>query len=178
MIALAMSLLTSKFAGPLATLGCVILLAVSVSQCSGRVHAEHKLAKLEKAVQRAEATARKREVVAARITDTSKTRIADERARIEYRTKTLVREVPTYVTVADDARCTVNAGFVRLHDAAASGSPGLPGTAGGSDETASGVPLSAVAETVVFNYGAAYDWKAEALGWRDWYTKQKAAWDK
>jgi predicted metal-dependent HD superfamily phosphohydrolase len=42
MIPLALSLLTSKLTGPIATLGCVILLALTVSQCTGRVRAEHR----------------------------------------------------------------------------------------------------------------------------------------
>lgn len=40
-----------------------------------------------------------------------------------------------------------------------------------------GVDLSDVLETDVWNYGAAYQWRAEALTWRAWYRDQKAAWD-
>lgn len=70
-------------------------------------------------------------------------------------------------------------GFVRLHDAAASGSaPSFPSTTGGPLDAPSSVPLSAVSATVVENYGVAYDWRSEALTWRDWYAEQKAAWDK
>lgn len=119
----------------------------------------------------------KREVKAQAITDTAKTQIVAERVRIQTVTKTLIEKVPVYVTAKADADCTVPLGFVRLHDAAAAGSAGLPSASGGSIDTPSGVPLSAVASTVVANYGTAWDWRAEALGWRDWYVKQKAAWD-
>ncbi len=34
---------------------------------------------------------------------------------------TIIKEVPVYVPVQADAACTINRGFVRLHDAAAAG---------------------------------------------------------
>jgi hypothetical protein len=36
---------------------------------------------------------------------------------------TIIKEVPVYVPVQADAACTINRGFVRLHDAAAAGEP-------------------------------------------------------
>lgn len=119
-----------------------------------------------------------REQAAAVITDHAAAVLTAERVRVVYRTQILTQEVPVYVTPKSDADCVVPLGFVRLHDAAASGDPAsLPGPAGGSLQAASGVPLSAVAATVIGNYGVAYDWRAEALTWRDWYARQKAAWD-
>lgn len=35
--------------------------------------------------------------------------------------ETIIKEVPVYVPVQADAACTLNRGFVRLHDAAAAG---------------------------------------------------------
>lgn len=121
----------------------------------------------------------KREVVASSITDKAKTGLATEQVRIQTVTRTLIKEVPVYVTPAADDRCVVPLGFVRLHDAAASGgASGLPRAAGGPLDAPSGVQLSAVSATVVSNYGVAHDWRAEALTWRSWYAEQKAAWDK
>lgn len=97
------------------------------------------------------------------------------RVEIRWRTRTLKEKVPSYVTPFNDDACLVPVGFVQLHDAAAAG---LPGPAGGPDPTASGAPLSAVASTVIENYGVAYDWRAEAVAWRTWYARQKAAWEK
>lgn len=97
------------------------------------------------------------------------------RVEIQWRTKTLIEKVPTYVPAAADADCRVPVGFVRLHDAAAAG---LPTPAGGPEPAASGVQLSAVAATVIGNYGIAYGWREEALAWRDWYVAEKAAWEK
>ena len=73
---------------------------------------------------------------------------------VEGQTRTIVKEVPRYVTVEADRACPIPVGFVRLHDAAASGD-GLPADppAGRADEASSGIALSAVAETVAGNYG-------------------------
>lgn len=72
---------------------------------------------------------------------------------VEKRGATLIKEVPVYVSAKADAACTVNAGFVRLHDAAANGAD-VPaaGPTGAADEAPSGIALSAVAETTVGNY--------------------------
>lgn len=70
---------------------------------------------------------------------------------IKERGATLIKEVPVYVSAKADAACTVNAGFVRLHDAAAKSLP-APDPAGDADAAPSGVALSAVAATTVENY--------------------------
>lgn len=101
------------------------------------------------------------------------------RVEIQYRTKTLIEKVPVYVTQAADDHCSVPVGFVMLHNAAASGSPpSLPSAPGGPLDGPSGVPLSAVAETVVANYGVGLDYRAEVMAWRAWYAEQKAEWDR
>jgi hypothetical protein len=102
-----------------------------------------------------------------------------ERRKVEIRTvtQTLTKEVPVYVTVESDRACVVPDGFVRLHDAAAHGTA-VPAAPGGSVEAASGVPLSAVAETMVTNYGVALEWREEALAWRTWYARQADLWSK
>ena len=63
---------------------------------------------------------------------------------------TIIKEVPVYVPVQADAACTINRGFVRLHDAAAAGA--LPEPARDTDAAAAGIALSAVAGTVATNY--------------------------
>lgn len=156
------------------------LIAFPLGQCSGHsagVKAEKRseAARLESARKKVA----KRDGRARVVTDNVAAKLTKARVEIRYRTKYLVKEVPTYVTPASDDRCTVPLGFVRLHDAAAQGgSPGLPAAAGGPLDAPSGVQLSTVLETVVGNYGAAYDWRAEALNWREWYVKQKAEWER
>lgn len=70
---------------------------------------------------------------------------------IEKTGRTIIKEVPVYVSEAADRACTVPAGFVRLHDAAAANVP-PSGSAGPADERAAPVALSAVAATVAGNY--------------------------
>lgn len=70
---------------------------------------------------------------------------------IEKTGRTIIKEVPVYVSEAADRACTVPAGFVRLHDAAAANVP-PSGSAGPADERATPVALSAVAGTVTGNY--------------------------
>jgi hypothetical protein len=96
------------------------------------------------------------------------------KAEIRTITKTLIEKVPVYVTVEADRRVDVPVGFVRLHDQAASGLSGLPDATGLVVDAPSGVPLSAVAGTVVGNYGVAYQWREEALACRAWVAQQAA----
>ncbi len=73
---------------------------------------------------------------------------------------TIIKEVPVYVPVQADAACTINLGFVRLHDAAAAGA--LPEPARDADAAAAGIALSAVAATVATNYQTCHE-NAEQL---------------
>lgn len=73
---------------------------------------------------------------------------------------TIIKEVPVYVPVQADAACTINRGFVRLHDAAAAGD--LPEPARDADAAAAGIALSAVAGTVAGNYQSCHE-NAEQL---------------
>jgi len=73
---------------------------------------------------------------------------------------TIVKEVPVYVPVQADAACTINRGFVRLHNAAAAGE--LLEPARDADAAAAGIALSAVAGTVAANYQTCHE-NAEQL---------------
>lgn len=83
------------------------------------------------------------------------------------------KEVPVYVTQADNAGCTVNAGFVRIHDAAWTGQPA--GTAADSDREPAGISLAEVGEAGAFNAKACRAWREQALGWREYYQELKLA---
>lgn len=100
------------------------------------------------------------------------TRYVDRVRVVREKGQTIVKEVPVYVPVEADAACSVNRGFVRLHDAAAAGD--LPEPASDADAAASGVALSAVAETFADNYQTCHE-NAEQLralqGWvREMHT--------
>lgn len=74
--------------------------------------------------------------------------------------ETIIKEVPVYVPVQADTACTINRGFVRLHDAAAAGE--LPEPARDADAAAAGIALSAIAGTVAANYQTCHE-NAEQL---------------
>jgi hypothetical protein len=144
-----------------------------------RLHlADGKLASIAAAQKIAKADVKAHEATAEAISAKASGQLAAERVRVETVTRTLVQKVPVYVDAKADAACSVGAGFVSVFDAASRGEATLPRPAGGSGGSPSGVPLSAVLATTVEDFGIAYDWRAEALGWRSWYVTQKAAWEK
>jgi hypothetical protein len=76
--------------------------------------------------------------------------------KIDGLTQTLIMEVPKYVTVKYTEKCgNLPLGFVRLHDAAASGLPPVPDPAGQSNDAASSVDLARAGSVVATNYGNA-----------------------
>lgn len=79
----------------------------------------------------------------------------------------ITREIPIYVTQKADAACAIPAGFVRLHDAAATGNPAGP-PAGDPDAPAAGITLSAVAATVADNYTSCHAATAQLSALQDW----------
>lgn len=128
---------------------------------------------------------------AARAQAASSARFAaeDRAAKVRIRTvyRTLVKEVPTYVTAEANRRAVIPLGFVRLHDAAAAGlSAGGPGArdadaAAGIAQPApaevdadSGVKLSDVAATVSGNYGVCYAWRQQLLDLQAWERAREA----
>lgn len=82
---------------------------------------------------------------------TTVTRYVDRVQTIQVKGDTIIKEIPRYVPVQADAACAVPVGFVRLHDAAATGTVLNPGT-GDADAAPSGLALSAVAGTIASNY--------------------------
>lgn len=82
---------------------------------------------------------------------------------VEKAGKTIIKEIPVYVTAEADRACTVPAGFVRVHDAAATGEP-LPGPAGAADAAPAGIALSTVAGTVVDNYTSCRAIREQLIG--------------
>lgn len=106
-------------------------------------------------------------------------RFIENERRIEGATRTIVKEVPRYVTVEADRACPVPVGFVRVHDAAATGADGVPAdpTAADPDATAEGVALSDVAATVVDNYGACRANAEQLIALQDYLREVAARWE-
>ena len=99
---------------------------------------------------------------------------------IEYRDRikviyqkgaTITKEIPVYVTKADDAGCTVPIGFVREYNAAWAGAPA--GSPAESDRGASSVPLSSVAEAVAEAATTCLAYKAQRDGLIQFYRAQQ-----
>ena len=88
-------------------------------------------------------------------------------------TRTLIRKVPTYVSIQADAGCTVPDGFRVLHDAAAAGVPPAGDPSGVTADAPSGLALSAVADTVTTNYGICHETAERLKGWQDWWARVK-----
>lgn len=97
------------------------------------------------------------------------TRVAQGRAASEYVvtytqraaeirevTRTVIKEIPVYVTPEADAACAVPPGFVRVHDAAVLGLP-IDHPSVEPDGASAAPALSAVAATVAHNYGTCND---------------------
>lgn len=82
------------------------------------------------------------------------------------RSRTIVKEVPRYITVEADRACVVPRGFVRLHDAVAQGV--LPGAPDGTDDAAADVEISTVAGTVIDNYGSCKEDRARLEALQSW----------
>ncbi len=86
---------------------------------------------------------------------------------------TIIKEVPVYVPVQADAACTINRGFVRLHDAAAAGE--LPEPARDADAAAAGIALSAVARTVAANYQSCHENAEQLRALQAWVREMASA---
>ena len=78
----------------------------------------------------------------------------------------IIQEVPVYVPTQADAACTVNRGFVRLHDAAATGR--LPEPTTDADAPATGLALSAIATTLAANYQTCHENAAQLRALQQW----------
>ena len=86
---------------------------------------------------------------------------------------TIIKEVPVYVPVRRCCVCTINRGFVRLHDAAAAGE--LPEPARDADAAAAGIALSAVAGTVAANYQTCHENAEQLRALQTWIREMKVA---
>lgn len=86
-----------------------------------------------------------------------------KKRKVEIRTVTneIVKEIPKLV---GDGQC-INAGWVRVHDAAA----GVSVPAGEFVGPTLEVTAARAAEVVVTNYGECNVWREQLLGWQQWH---------
>lgn len=77
------------------------------------------------------------------------------------------KSVRDYISPAANAACTINLGFVRIHDSAWTSTPA--GSTSESDREPAGISLAETAETTAHNAKACLTWREQALGWREFY---------
>jgi hypothetical protein len=88
----------------------------------------------------------------------------------------IIKEIPTYITKVDDAKCIVPNGFVMLHDSASRNE--IPDTSRIADEGASKVKISGVAETVIDNYTTYYQVSEQLKSLQQWVKEQQNNYNK
>ena len=113
----------------------------------------------------------KQELAAAELTHEVITQYVDRVKIVEGKTHEIIKKVPVYITKESDAKCTINNGFVSLHDHASKNE--VPDSTGTINENPSDVKLSTVAETVTENYGTYYQVVEQLKSLQDWIRKQK-----
>lgn len=118
------------------------------------------------------------EVRQAQITTTSDQQNRAAQVQIVTRYKTLIKEIPSYVTPAVDAAFPIPWSLVRLHDAAARGLPdvsGIPLPAGAIDDSTSRFHASDLAAAVAINYEACHLDAQQLSDLQAWVRAQQAA---
>ncbi|GAB1382138.1 hypothetical protein MASR1M50_04570 [Burkholderiales bacterium] len=150
----------------------LVLLAVALIgfgwiKGAGHVQAQWDAAAQQQALQTSATRLRQAEATVKVVTEyVDRVRVVREKG------DTIIKEVLVYVPVEADAACTINRGFVRLHDAAAAGE--LPKPAGDANAPAAGLALSAVAGTVAGNYQSCHE-NAEQLRALQAWVREMAA---
>lgn len=114
----------------------------------------------------------KQEVAAAELTTEVITKYVDRVKIVEGKTHEIIKKVPVYITKESDDNCTINNGFVSLHNSSASQTK-IPDTTRDVNETASDVKLSTVATTITENYGTYYQVAEQLKSLQEWIQKQK-----
>lgn len=109
----------------------------------------------------------------AKVVTVTETKYRDRIKTVYVQGATIERSIPDYVQPVDSGRFAVNAGFVRVLDAAWAGNP--VGPAVDSDRESAGVPLDEVASVEVHNATSCRAWREQAIGWREFYARQQVA---
>lgn len=105
--------------------------------------------------------------------------LKQERDRlISETTQNNLGRISTYVPASKSCP-SVTVGFGLLHDYGARGqSAPVSGPPGVNLSAPAGIDLPTVAGTIQRNYDVCYKWRSEALAWREWYDRNRAAWER
>lgn len=112
------------------------------------------------------------ELASSKVTTEIITKYIDRVKIVEGKTHEIIKKVPVYITKESDDKCTINNGFVSLHNSSASQTK-VPNSSRDVNETASNVKLSAVATTISENYGTYYQVAEQLKALQDWINKQR-----
>ena len=123
---------------------------------------EKHIAYVNQQAERSNKIAKAQQVVVAQ----TQIKYVDRIKTIYVKGETIEKQVPIYITQADNVRFAVNAGFVRLYDAAWSGDD--PGPAADSDRESAGISLTQIAEANFSNATSCRAWSELALGLREY----------
>lgn len=99
------------------------------------------------------------------------TRYIDRVKVVKEKGDVIIKEVTKYVPKSADDACTINTGFVLLHNAAAKNE--FPPAPGDINAAASGVTLSSVGEIVAVNYNIYHQTATQLLSLQDWVREQE-----
>lgn len=107
-------------------------------------------------------------------------KVVEYRDRVQTKTITLTKRIPTFVPPEAVRACVINRGAIGLLNNAASGSTAataLPDAASGTLSADPRVGLDTVVGSVTSNYGKCNVAFATLDGWKDWYARAKRIYD-
>ncbi len=155
-------------------LALLAALLVFQAQRNQIIHADLRASQAKLATARADL---RKATAAQAVTATVAADVERRQVVVRYVTRTLIERVPIYVSPEVDRRYPLPVGLVRLHDAAARGEAEVSGSAGEPDDAPSGTPASALAQTLIGNYGDYYACREQVRGWIAWSEQQKQVWN-
>lgn len=118
----------------------------------------------------------KKETASAEVTTKVITKYITKLEVVKEKGNDIIKQVPIYITKADDAQCAVSTGFVLLHDSASRNE--VPDTARKVDAGASEVKLSGVATTVTENYTTYHQVAEQLRSLQEWIKLQQSVYNK
>lgn len=169
-----MNLFATPIPWPYRLLAIALLAAalVGFGYVKGLDHAADEAAKADsRALQGVIKIERKQQAISASVSTAHE--IAREQTRIVYRM--IDKEVIQYVQASTPAaRCQLDAGWVRLHDAAALSR--IPGSPGESDAQPTHFTAADGLATVTGNYESCTETRQQLIDLQRWIAEQRAAW--
>lgn len=143
---------------------CLVFVVFQLGQQHERREWELKVAQLNEQIAKLETESQK-------VTTQVVTEYVDRVKIVKEKADAIIVKVPVYVNKSADANCTINNGFVVLHDAAAKNK--VPETPRDSHAEASGVKLSTIASTVAGNYGTCHEIRQQLESLQQWVREQE-----